>query len=166
MPKGFFAFSAQNTTLDDVPKRKRVDENMILDTLEQLQNARCSTPASDSQIRKAETELNIKFAAEYIRYLKLYGQLTAKGTALTGITDNETLNVVYVTKKAKRKSFIPRGMYVIEDGAIDNMPILQDENGTIYIAAPKDKPKELFASLASYLKATKELLTDKTTEEQ
>lgn len=158
--------STQNTALDDVPERKKVDENMILDTLERLENVQCATPSSDKQIKNAEAELKVKFAAEYIRYLKLYGQLTATGTAITGITEDDTLNVVSVTKKAKRTSFIPRGMYVIEDGAIDNMPILQDENGTIYIAAPKDKPKELFASLASYLKATKELLTDKTTEEQ
>lgn len=146
--------------MDDVPERKKVDENMILDTLERLENVQCATPSSDKQIKNAEAELKVKFAAEYIRYLKLYGQLTATGTAITGITEDDTLNVVSVTKKAKRTSLIPKGMYVIENGAIDNMPILQDGNGMIYIAAPKDKPKELFSSMNEYLKATKELLSN------
>ena len=48
-------------------------------------------------------------------------------------------------------SVLPSNMYVVESTGIEGIVILQDENGTIYSAAPNQEPQKIYDSLADYL---------------
>jgi len=88
--------------------------------------------ATEESIATAEHNLGVKFAPEYKDYLKTYGLAFAAGIEFTGLVDDERLNVVDATNFARQYCRIPQNMYVIYDPNIDNVLILQDEDGLIY----------------------------------
>lgn len=129
---------------------------MIIDTLNKLQNIATGIRATDDQIEQAEKELGLKFAPEYIRYVKRFGVFSASNIELTGITDIDRLNVVSATKRERKlNSKIPNDMYVIENLAIDGFVVLQDALGVIYYISPCYEPKKMFASLEEYIEVTR-----------
>lgn len=109
-------------------------------------------PVSMEQIVKAEKELGVSFAKDYIEYVKKYGAISARGIELTGVTDCERLSVVSVTKKERSMNpNIPANMYVIENLAIDGVLALQDETGKVYTVIPKGSLSPLCSSLSKYI---------------
>lgn len=129
---------------------------MIIDTLNKLQNIATGIRATDDQIECAEEELGLKFAPEYIRYVKRFGVFSASNIELTGITDIDRLNVVSATKRELiLNPKIPNDMYVIENLAIDGFVVLQDALGVIYYISPCYEPKKMFESLEEYIEVTR-----------
>lgn len=129
---------------------------MIIDTLNKLQNIATGIRATDNQIEQAEKELGLKFAPEYIRYVKRFGVFSASSIELTGITNIDRLNVVSATKRERKlNSKIPDNMYVIENLAIDGFVVLQDAFGIIYYISPCYEPKKMFESLEEYIEVTR-----------
>ncbi len=109
-------------------------------------------PATETDIFKAETQLSVKFAADYFEYLTEFGVAAANGHELTGICASSRLDVVSVTK-AQRITFpkAPKNWYVIEEAHIDGIVVWQDENGSIYQSEPNIIPEEIAASLTEYV---------------
>ena len=129
---------------------------MIIDTLNKLQNIATGIRATDNQIEQAEKELGLKFAPEYIRYVKRFGVFSASSIELTGITNIDRLNVVSATKRERKlNSKIPDNMYVIENLAIDGFVVLQDAFGIIYYISPCYEPKKMVESLEEYIEFTR-----------
>lgn len=129
---------------------------MIIDTLNKLQNIVTGSRATDDQIERAEEDLGLNFAPEYIRYVKRFGVFSASTIELTGITDTARLNVVSATKRERKlNSKIPNDMYVIENLAIDGFVVLQDISGVIYYISPCYEPKKMFKSLEEYIEVTR-----------
>lgn len=125
----------------------------IIETINDLENLLFLSPATDVEIEAAEKELGMKFAAEYIDYVKTFGVIAAKGIELTGITTSERLSVVTATIREKNlNKNILDNMYVVENTAIDGIIILQDETGAIYSVTPGKYPEKLFDSLSEYIK--------------
>lgn len=109
-------------------------------------------PVSMEQIIKAEKELGVNFANDYIKYVKKYGAISAKGIELTGVTTCERLNVISVTKRERNMNpNIPTNMYVIANIAIDGLITLQDETGKVYTVTPNESPKLSHKSLSEYI---------------
>ncbi len=124
----------------------------IIQTINNLENMRFIKPASIEQIIEAEKELGVNFADDYIKYVKKYGVISAKGIELTGVTNYKRLSVVFITKKERNiNPNIPANMYVIENTAIDSLITLQDETGKVYTVTPNKTPKLSYNSLSEYI---------------
>lgn len=124
----------------------------IIQTISNLENMRFIKPVSMEQIIEAEKELNVNFADDYIKYVKKYGVISAKGIELTGVTSYKRLSVVFITKKERNiNPNIPANMYVIENIAIDGIIALQDETGKVYTVTPNKTPKLSYNSLSEYI---------------
>ena len=125
----------------------------IIETINNLEKLLFLSPATDEEVKAAERDLGVKFADEYIEYVKTFGVITAKGIELTGITISDRLSVVAATVREKdlNKNILDN-MYVVENVAIDGIIILQDETGTIYSATPGKYPEKIFGSLSEYIK--------------
>ena len=124
----------------------------IIQTINNLENMRFIKPAPVEQIIEAEKELGVNFADDYIKYVKKYGVISAKGIELTGVTNYKRLSVVFITKKERNiNPNIPANMYVIENIAIDGLIALQDETGKVYTVTPNETPKLSYNSLSEYI---------------
>lgn len=124
----------------------------IIQTINNLENMRFIKPASIEQIIEAEKELGVNFADDYIKYVKKYGVISAKGIELTGVTSYKRLSVVFMTKKERNiNPNIPANMYVIENIAINGLIALQDETGKVYTVTPNKTPKLSYNSLSEYI---------------
>lgn len=124
----------------------------IIQTINNLENMRFIKPVSMEQIIEAEKELGVNFADDYIKYVKKYGVISAKGIELTGVTTCERLNVISVTKRERNiNPNIPANMYVIENTAINGLIALQDETGKVYTITPNETPKLNCNSLSEYI---------------
>lgn len=124
----------------------------IIQTISNLENMRSIKPTPTEQIIEAEKELGVNFADDYIKYVKKYGAISAKGIELTGITTHERLSVVSITKKERNMNpNIPINMYVIENIAIDGLIALQDKTGKVYTVTPNKTPKLSCNSLSKYI---------------
>lgn len=124
----------------------------IIQTINNLENMRFIKPASIEQIIEAEKELGVNFTDDYIKYVKKYGAISAKGIELTGVTSYKRLSVAFITKKERNiNPNIPANMYVIENIAIDGLIALQDETGKVYTVTPNKTPKLSYNSLSEYI---------------
>lgn len=122
--------------------------------IENLQGLHFSGGVKDSAIHDAENQLGLKFASDYISYLKRYGQVEANGIELTGLSDKVTTSVVNATNLLRKLADIPHNMYVIEDLEIDGIEYLQDDSGKIY-QYTGNKSISLYAqSLAEYIETS------------
>jgi hypothetical protein len=129
-----------------------MDFKEVLDSKEDIYPGK---KASDSEIKKAEEQLQLKFSDEYVEYLKEFGDLSYESHELTGITENNNLNVVFVTEYWRKKnSNISKEYYVIEDLKIDNVVFWQDRKGDIYQTIGNEVPKKMYESLLEYIKST------------
>lgn len=110
-----------------------------------------SKGCKDEQIIEAQKELNVKFAEEYVTYLKTYGAISFYGTEITGLNVDEYINVINVTLQEREadKEF-PLGCIVIENTGFEGLLILQSEDGSIY-DWNKGKREKIFNSLNEYI---------------
>ena len=126
----------------------------IIQTINKLENLKFIGPVLLNDINRAEKELNIKFAEDYIQYVKKFGAISANGLELTGITKYERLSVVSVTQNEKKLNFnMPDNMYVIENVGINGILILQDSNGAVYSFIKNRNPIKIANSLAEYIES-------------
>lgn len=133
----------------------------IIQTINNLENMRFIKPVSMEQIIKAEKELDVNFADDYIKYVKKYGVISAKGIELTGVTNYKRLSVVSVTKRERNiNPNIPANMYVIENIAIGGIIVLQDKMGKVYTVTPSKIPKLICNSLSEYIEKSNLLVKE------
>ncbi len=104
------------------------------------------------EILKAETDLGVKFSAEYKSYLLKYGEVSCYGHELTGICKIKRLSVVDATKEVKQNGYqVPDGYYVIEELHIDGIVYFQNSKGEIYSIQPNSEPILVYKSIREYL---------------
>lgn len=108
--------------------------------------------ADAKSVEDAETALSLKFAEEYVQYLKEYGVASADGHEFTGLIKSKRLNVVDVTETARKKNVnIPLDLYVVEELQIDGIIIWQSEDGRIFQTVCDGKAEMVNSSLADYI---------------
>lgn len=79
---------------------------------------------------------------------------SASGVELTGLGLSKRLDVVSVTKTARKEARIPADMYVVNDTGLEGILMLQNNKGEVF-EAMGGKTKKAFDSLESYLNASK-----------
>jgi hypothetical protein len=125
----------------------------INDLIENADEVFTGKGATLDQIKKAETDLGLGFAKDYVDYLSRYGSIMINGHELTGISKAEQDNVVKVTKNEKGYyDFIPATAYVVEDTQTDGIVIWQDASGALYKSTPDGDFTKFADSLVDYLK--------------
>ena len=104
------------------------------------------------EIAAAEEELGLKFAEDYIDFLKAYGIASFEGHEIVGICKSPRLDVVSVTKRMKQiYADAPNDWYVIEDMSIDDVVIWQDSEGFVWQTIPNANPKIIADNLMEYI---------------
>ena len=107
----------------------------------------------ESQIKKAEKDLNMEFPNEYKEYLKEYGAISFFGTEWTGLNVEDYIDVVRVTVKERElnKNF-PLKYFVLENLGIDGLLTIVSENGKVFSWNPDGKINLIAENLVDYLK--------------
>ena len=112
----------------------------------------CEKGATEEEIKKAQETLGQVFADDYKEYLRLYGSASCGGHELTGISAEESLNVVQVTIDNRRRNpSIKTPLYVVEETHIDGIVIWQASTGEVYQTEYKNVPQKTYASLIEYV---------------
>ena len=108
--------------------------------------------ADDDQISAAQEKLDLRFAGDFIEYVKAFGAASFDSRELTGICSSKRLSVVAATERARHYYLMfPHGLYVIEEPQIDHILIAQDKSGIIYSFGPSEKADIIANSLYDYL---------------
>jgi hypothetical protein len=124
----------------------------IVKKLRETPDFQALSGASLESIKKAEEELTLKFAEEYIEYLTAFGVASAGGHEFTGICSFPRLDVVSNTLTEKNNnSKIPENLYVVEIVNMDDIVIWQSDTGAVYQSAPNISPVKLCNSLCEYI---------------
>lgn len=124
----------------------------IIDTIFSKSGLYKSKGASDEDIQKAEQELDLVFSLEYKEYLKTFGVVSYEGHELTGLSNDNRINVVSATKACRNlNSNISKNMYVIEEMNFDGFVLWQDESGIVYETQYESKPKMIYDSLSEFI---------------
>ncbi len=124
----------------------------ISESFENKRDFFCERGASIEEIESAEKNLNLIFADDYKEYLRRYGSVSCAGHELTGISEDENLDVVKATiLNHKRNHNIPELYYTVEDTHIDGIVIWQIESGEIFQADYNMEPVKIHNSLAEYI---------------
>ncbi len=107
---------------------------------------------TDSQIEEAQKELNLKFPAEYIEYVKAYGAISFCGSEWTGLNVDGYLNVVETTKEEKdmNKDF-PNDCFVLENWGFERLLTIVNEKGNVFTIQPGNSPVFICDSLSEYV---------------
>lgn len=110
----------------------------------------------ESQIKKAEKDLNMEFPNEYKEYLKEYGAISFFGTEWTGLNVEDYIDVVRVTLKERElnKNF-PLKYFVLENLGIDGLLTIVSENEKVFSWNPNGKINLIAENLVDYLKECK-----------
>lgn len=124
----------------------------IVEILQSLPDFYAGNPASAQDIAIAEEQLGVAFSEEYREYVKAFGDASANGHELTGISSSERIDVVSVTQAERvRNSEFPAGHYVVERTGVDRVVVCQDAAGIVYQSAPGRSPERIFDSLSDYV---------------
>lgn len=106
----------------------------------------------EESINDAEEQLGVTFSKEFRDYVKAFGDASANGHEITGITDNKRLDVVSVTLAERtRNPTIPIELYVVEQTGVDRIVIWQDASGSIYQTIPGGNLEKIFDSLSDFV---------------
>ncbi len=102
---------------------------------------------SEMEIKEAEEILGLKFAPDYVEYLKTVGLAMCDGHEFTGLRAPQRTDVVSVTKQMKELwGDIPEDWYAIENENMDGAAMWQDSKGNVYF----NKKKE-YSSLIEFI---------------
>ena len=124
----------------------------IIEEFYKKSNFYCEKGASLERIKKAEEILDLRFADDYKEYLKNFGSVSCGGHELTGISEDEALDVVNVTQKNHEKNQnVQNSFYVVEETHMDGIVIWQSESGEIFKAEYKEIPEKIYDSLTEYV---------------
>ena len=111
----------------------------IVEVLQSLPDFYAGNPASTQDIAIAEEQLGVAFSEEYREYVKAFGDASANGHELTGISSSERVDVVSVTQLERARNHeLPADHYV-------------DAVGFVYQSAPGRSPEKIFDSLCDYV---------------
>lgn len=105
-----------------------------------------------NQIKAAQKELDLDFPDEFIDYVKEFGAISFYGTEWMGLNVDSHLNVVDVTKNERKlvKGF-PKGYFVLENQAIDELLIIVNSEGAVYSYQRGHKPTFICETMTEYL---------------
>lgn len=106
----------------------------------------------DDRISKAESILNLSFSEEYREYVKKLGTASFGNHELTGICNFPRLNVISATREVKTHNKNLSGLYVIENLHYDDLVVLQNSKGCVFLAGYNGKPVKIADSILEYLK--------------
>lgn len=124
----------------------------ITEVMQTLPDFYPASGASAKMINDAEKQLGVTFSKEYREYVKAFGDASANGHELTGISSNKRIDVVSVTiAERMRNQDIPENLYVVEQTRIDRIVVWQDARGSIYQTIPGGKPEKIFETLWDYI---------------
>lgn len=123
----------------------------LYNIISNLHHLRYTGGVDDLSIAEAEKTLQLKFATEYIEYLKEFGQIEAQGIELTGLSDKCSTSVINATNSLRKVASIPEDLYVIEDLGIDGIEYLQDVQGKIYQYSGRSQISMYADSLVEYI---------------
>ncbi|NHM16219.1 cell wall assembly/cell proliferation coordinating protein, KNR4-like protein [Eggerthellaceae bacterium zg-887] len=126
--------------------------NSVVETMRLLPDFYPAKGASAEDIDIAEERLKLTFSDEYREYIKAFGDASANGHELTGISDSARIDVVSVTLAERaRNPGVPTELYVVEQTHVDRIAIWQDAHGSIYQTIPGGKPEKIYESLSAYI---------------
>jgi len=123
----------------------------IINLLKKQPDFYALTGASEAEIKAAEQNLDLQFAADYRNYVAAFGAASIDCHEMTGVCKSDRLSVVAVTQEERKKNDVPSDWYVIEQANIDGIVIWQDSRGAVYQTGPNAKQKKLCSSLAAYI---------------
>ena len=109
---------------------------------------------TEDKIRDAESLLNLSFAEDFKAYLSEFGQISANGIELTGLSDRRFTSVVNLTQNERKLLSIPANHYVIEDIGVDGLIYTQDNSGAVYQLLPNRPITKIADNLELYIKST------------
>ena len=94
-------------------------------------------------------------------YLQHYGSVSCGGHELTGITTDNNLDVVLVTKRnLKKNPSVTMPLYVIEETHMDGIVVWQASTGEVFQTEYMDLPLKIYDSLAEYVSSFPEELQE------
>jgi hypothetical protein len=95
-----------------------------------------NAPASQAEVDLAQKELGVKFAPDYVAFLKKFGVLSVGSHEIYGLGQKAGhLDVIAGTKEIS-KYFKTKGLYVIESVGVDSVFIAADSKGNLYEVSP------------------------------
>lgn len=123
----------------------------FVEVLKNCDDFDCLRGVPFQQIHDAENQLDVSFSEEYRQYLQEFGIASANGHEFTGICNSPRLNVVNVTREARRMNpEVPEGYYVVEKAGIDGIIIWQDSTGAVILTKPHSAMEKAGGSLVEY----------------
>ncbi len=131
----------------------------IIDSIRKQKGLLSIGTVDSKDIQKAETELAVSFAPEYKEYTSTFGAVSFGGTEYTGVVQADHLNVVAVTKAARKIApEAHQDWYVVLDPHFDGIVIWQDKEGKIYQTEPNKEPIKIAENLETYMRSTSDLV--------
>lgn len=110
-------------------------------------------PATSTQIKAAEHQLNRKFADSYVAYISKYGAVSFGSTELTGLNVSKHCNVVEMTEQEmKLNNDFPKDAIVLENIGMEGSFMLINTAGHVY-QWPDGRGAEKYNSLNEYVQA-------------
>jgi hypothetical protein len=109
---------------------------------------------TEDKIRHAESILNLSFADDFKAYLSEFGQISANGIELAGLSNRKYTSVVNLTQNERKLLSIPANHYVIEDIGLDGLIYTQDNTGSVYQLLPNRPITKVADNLELYIKST------------
>ncbi|MNB58714.1 hypothetical protein D3C87_363840 [compost metagenome] len=101
-----------------------------------MESFEAGAPAIQADIDKAQKELSVKFAPDYVAFLKKFGVLSVGSHEIYGLGPKAGhLDVVAGTKEIA-KYFKTNGLYVIESVGVDSVFIAADSKGNLFEVSP------------------------------
>lgn len=123
----------------------------LVDLLSAIPDALHVKGCTDSQIEKAQADLNMVFPEEYQDFLRNFGAMRFDGHEWFGLNVSGYLNVVEATQQEKGVNpAFPAKTFVLEDLGIDAKLIVVDEAGIVYLLQRTQKNK-IAEKISDYL---------------
>ncbi len=124
----------------------------VVDLMKQKNYFVCEHSVSSAEIENAQRSLGLTFADDYRAYIQECGTASYEGHELTGISEDQNLDVVKVTAyNLKKNPNIHIPLYVVEETHIDGIVIWQAPDKTIYRTGMGTEPVKIAANLAEYV---------------
>lgn len=127
----------------------------LLEKIKAVEGLFSGSPASEQEVVEAESKLQLTFPVDYKTYLKEYGKISFYGTEWNGLNGDAWTDVVATTLEARSLyADFPQGKFILEDLHIDDLLVLSDLTGKVYLWQP-GREREIHSSIAAYLEECK-----------
>lgn len=127
-----------------------MSKNDIVSVVESGSSLYKGKGVSETEITKAEAELNVAFADDFRAFLLHYGYAMINGHEILGL--GESPDVVEATKAERTKGHdIDDGWYVVEELNIDGIVVWQEASGAIYQTVAGARRVPVARNLSEYI---------------